>query len=81
MPTVAWYLHINYGKSQVQRQGFENNSVIDQLMQNERKRTVTLIPDKINPDSFKLNEELTHSILIYAANDRVFPGWILSKSK
>lgn len=50
-------------------------------MQYERKRTVTLIPDKINPDSFKLNEELTHSILIYAANDRVFPGWILSKSK
>ena len=31
-------------------------------MQNERKRTVTLIPDKINPDSFKLNGELTHSI-------------------
>lgn len=36
-------------------------------MQNERKRPVTLIPDKINPDSFKLNGELTHSILIYAA--------------
>lgn len=50
-------------------------------MQNERKRTVTLIPYKINPDSFKLNKELTHSILIYATIDRVFPGWILSKSK
>lgn len=41
-------------------------------MQDERKRTVTLIPDKINPDSFKLNGELTHSILIYAANNKEY---------
>ena len=72
MPTVAWDLHINYGKGQVLGQGFENNSIRDQLMQNERKRPVTLIPDKINPESFKLNGELTHSILIYAANNKEY---------
>ena len=72
MPTVAWDLHINYGKGQVLGQGFENNSIRDQLMQNERKRPVTLIPDKINPDSFKLNGELTHSILICAVNGKEY---------